>query len=762
MLRITGHSPMYDIFYVSKKTQADNQGWLKIKSEYPTAQKLENIKSFDQIQKKAFTKMFWVIWDDIELTGDLDLSTYIATKWDDMYIHVFPTGNSLCLFPKNVTVTQKEYDSRYFNTKKEVDVRAAKLKPFEKFSFGTYKEYLDAFENSKTDLFWHVPKDVTVVDSFDLDNIEIPHLDKDNNHTFLNGKDYDGVVLFSKDKLVSEREFNYRFYSDAKVWEVLASTPKPYDIFYIDTFEEYQKALENSTTEMFWMTSKNLKPADDFKFDIYISHHNSYERRQNHAFIHRVNGKDSYNGIFLCSKQKSLTKKEIEYRFPIERKEWNIVGSGPVVYTIYQDKVTYQDYLTALEDSPTELFWFVPNDVDLLPNFKFDLYFTVDNIFDREMNHTMLNGKSHDGVTLFSKKALVSKREFDHRYFMVKKEWDIQASTPKPFEKFEIKTYQDYLDALKNSKFEMVWIIPDDVNVLTNFNFNQYISHHDTYDRRINHMFLNGEYNDGIMLCSKKAIISEQEFFTRKISLSKDSKIFASTPKQQYYDIVFISYNEPNAEENYNKLLNRYPNAKRVHKVKGIHQAHIAAAKLTSTPMFWVVDGDAEIIDDFEFDYTVTKHAIDAVHVWQSQNPINNLVYGYGGVKLLPTELTIKMNINSTDMTTSISKHFKSIPKVSNITAFNTDPFSTWKSAFRECVKLSSRTIDRHEEDETQHRLDIWCNEGSEAPYGKYAIEGAKLGRQYGEKNSKTDDLKVINDFDWLLNKFTEIYGSEI
>jgi phosphoribosylpyrophosphate synthetase len=34
---------------------------------------------------------------------------------------------------------------------------------------------------------------------------------------------------------------------------------------------------------------------------------------------------------------------------------------------------------------------------------------------------------------------------------------------------------------------------------------------------------------------------------------------------------------------------------------------------------------------------------------------------------------------------------------VSNITAFNTDPYSTWKSAFRECVKLSSKIIDRQD-----------------------------------------------------------------
>ena len=62
------------------------------------------------------------------------------------------------------------------------------------------------------------------------------------------------------------------------------------------------------------------------------------------------------------------------------------------------------------------------------------------------------------------------------------------------------------------------------------------------------------------------------------------------------YDIVFISYQEPNADENYNKLLKRFPLAKRVHGVKGIHQAHIEAAKKACTKMFYVVDGDALIL----------------------------------------------------------------------------------------------------------------------------------------------------------------------
>lgn len=221
------------------------------------------------------------------------------------------------------------------------------------------------------------------------------------------------------------------------------------------------------------------------------------------------------------------------------------------------------------------------------------------------------------------------------------------------------------------------------------------------------------------------------------------------------YDIVFISYQELNADANYEILKTRFPTVKRVHGVKGIHQAHIAAAKLCFTKMFWIVDGDAQIVDDFDFSYQCSKWDLNTVHVWRSQNPINDLVYGYGGVKLFPRQLTIRMDTSKPDMTTSITDKFKAMPDISNITAFNTDPYNTWRSAFRECCKLSSRIIDRQKDNETNKRLKIWCTVGEDRLYGKYAINGAKAGTAYGLANQgDIEALKKINDFDWLEEQF--------
>jgi hypothetical protein len=226
------------------------------------------------------------------------------------------------------------------------------------------------------------------------------------------------------------------------------------------------------------------------------------------------------------------------------------------------------------------------------------------------------------------------------------------------------------------------------------------------------------------------------------------------------YDMVFISYSEPNAEDNWTKLKTRFSLAKRVHGVKGIHQAHIFAAKKALTNMFWVIDGDAEILDTFDFNFRIKQY--DTVYVWRSLNPINDLEYGNGGVKLLPRTMTINMDTSKPDMTTSISNKFVPMHQVSNITRFNTDEFNTWKSAFRECAKLASKIIDRQKVAETEYRLDTWCKIGKDRTYGIYALEGAIQGKAYGlECMSNKSNLSLINDFEWLRSRFNLYYETE-
>ena len=505
-----------------------------------------------------------------------------------------------------------------------------------------------------TKMFWVVWPDIVINNDFNFD-YEPDAWSTEYIHVFKNNEYYDGVCLIPKSSEVSVKELQHRFFVNKKEVDIQASRPCSYDIFNIDTYADYLSALETSETNMFWMSTANIGIDTEFVNNYYIPHREVQLLSQNHAFVHQVDDKELYNGLFLCSKKSELSKKEVEHRFIVNKIEHKTVASGPTKYDVFAID-TYEEYLHALKTSTTEMFYVVPSNAILSNDFNFDHYFSHDNVFDRKINHVFLNGKFHDGVILCSKNSKISKREWLFRFIANKKEHDTVASTP------------------------------------------------------------------------------------------------------TLYDIVFISYQEPNADENFENLKTRFPDRviHRVHGVKGIHQAHIEAAKVCDTPMFYIVDGDAVVVDDFNFDWQVPAWQYNHVHVWRSKNPVNGLVYGYGGIKLFPRQETIDMDTSKPDMTTSISDKFVAMPKVSNITAFNTDPFNAWKSAFRECAKLSSKVIDRQKSKETNERLRTWCMHMiPDTPFGEDALQGAKAGTAYGTRNKgNVEALKNINDFDWLKEKF--------
>ena len=157
------------------------------------------------------------------------------------------------------------------------------------------------------------------------------------------------------------------------------------------------------------------------------------------------------------------------------------------------------------------------------------------------------------------------------------------------------------------------------------------------------------------------------------------------------YDIIFISYNEVEADKNWKHLSERYFWAQRVHGIKGIHQAHIHAAKQANTDMLWIVDADALLMDDFDFSYEPDKDNLNTVHVWRAKNPVNDLVYGNGGVKLFPRQLTIDMDTSKADMTTSITNKFKAMPGISNIAKLLSDDYDFFTEALANETKERKR-----------------------------------------------------------------------
>ena len=112
------------------------------------------------------------------------------------------------------------------------------------------------------------------------------------------------------------------------------------------------------------------------------------------------------------------------------------------------------------------------------------------------------------------------------------------------------------------------------------------------------------------------------------------------------YDIIYLSYDEPNAEKNYADLCSKVPWAKRVHGVKGSDEAHKACARLSETDRFITIDGDNIIDENFlnqEIDFDEHEDLTSCVISWAGKNVVNGLMYGNGGIKCWPKDFVLRM-----------------------------------------------------------------------------------------------------------------------
>jgi|TARA_B110000908_G_scaffold122880_1_gene144100 hypothetical protein len=221
------------------------------------------------------------------------------------------------------------------------------------------------------------------------------------------------------------------------------------------------------------------------------------------------------------------------------------------------------------------------------------------------------------------------------------------------------------------------------------------------------------------------------------------------------FDIFMISYHEAEADENFQKLRNRFKDAQHVKNVEGIGNAHKKVGDLAKSEMVYVVDADADMMTHYSFDFIppMSKRK-NTTYVWSARNPVNDLQYGYGGVKLFPRSQLRTMGHMLPDFTTGVS-FYQPISDVSNITRFNKDPYRTWRSAFRECVKLASSVNPNQRQIETDARLETWCTVDNGARFGRYCLKGALEGKAYGiEHKDSVENLNKINDYEWLREQF--------
>ena len=168
------------------------------------------------------------------------------------------------------------------------------------------------------------------------------------------------------------------------------------------------------------------------------------------------------------------------------------------------------------------------------------------------------------------------------------------------------------------------------------------------------------------------------------------------------YDIIYLSYDEPNAEKNYADLVSKVPWAKRVHGVEGSDAAHKACAELSETDRFITVDGDNQINPNFlqqTLDLDNHPELSTSVISWCGKNIINGLMYGNGGLKCWPKEHVLNMRTHENAEPGNVAAQvdfcwdLKYIQQNSCFSEVynNETPQQAWRAGFREGVKMAKR-----------------------------------------------------------------------
>ena len=231
-------------------------------------------------------------------------------------------------------------------------------------------------------------------------------------------------------------------------------------------------------------------------------------------------------------------------------------------------------------------------------------------------------------------------------------------------------------------------------------------------------------------------------------------------------DIIYLSYDEPNAEKNYADLLTKVPWAKRVHGVEGSDAAHKACAELSDTDRFVTVDGDNTIRPEFiqqVLNFEEHTNLNESVISWCGKNTINGLLYGNGGLKCWPKEHVLKMRTHENAEKDNIAaqvdfcwdlKYIQQNSCYSDVHN-NETPQQAWRAGFREGVKMALNRGEKPSPEEflnghwkNLHRLWVWLMVGADIKNGLWAIYGAREGLV---KTMLTDwDYVNVRDFEYL------------
>jgi hypothetical protein len=231
--------------------------------------------------------------------------------------------------------------------------------------------------------------------------------------------------------------------------------------------------------------------------------------------------------------------------------------------------------------------------------------------------------------------------------------------------------------------------------------------------------------------------------------IKTSSRLARSNP----LDIVYLSNGESCAEENYEHLLKATKGLEnrivRVDGVNGRVQAYHAAAEASNTPWMFTVFAKLKVNTKFDFNWQPDRLQIPKHYMFLAKNPVNNLIYGHQGMIAYNKQMTLDNTGYGLDFT--LDSPHETVELLSGIATYNTDEWSTWRTAFREVIKLK-----KDGSDISLKRLEAWMTK-ADGNFAQYSLDGAHAGIEYyHEVDGKIDKLKLSYEWAWLRERFNK------
>jgi hypothetical protein len=302
-------------------------------------------------------------------------------------------------------------------------------------------------------------------------------------------------------------------------------------------------------------------------------------------------------------------------------------------------------------------------------------------------------------------------------------------------------------DATKRSKTEHFWIINEHCKYEKfdwNFDFD-FLD--DDSEQKINVWPSIYQKNSGTMLCSKHA--KSDVIYRHDVTPLSTTKLYSP-------DIIFMSNGEECQEENFEQLIRvtkNLPNkVKKIENINGRVKSFHAAAEEAESSWFYIVFAKLFINDDFKFDYVFDYNHKDPKHyIFYALNPVNGLIYGHQSLVLYNRRLVLETSGKELDFTME-SKHAV-VEQLVGTAKFNCSSYTTWKTAFRECIKLCNQT-----DEASKERLNVWLTK-AEGDFAEYCLLGSKDALEYYNiVNGNYEKLMLTYEWDWLENYYKTKY----